>query len=222
MLFVLVFSKYVAADLILTYDLQSVGGTVIQVAPHSSTSSAVSGQNLVRGAGLIASTGGLNGANSFAAAGWDSLSSNDYVSFGFQVTPGFQVTVNSVQFRVASQTGGPANLGLFTSQDNFSTAVSTFNVSATVNSLTLATPALQPTAGTLEFRLRGLNEVGIGGGAISPTAAVLFGNYTIDRTIEFFQVNGTISAVPEPSSLFFFCAVAPFIFAKLRTKRTVI
>ena len=198
--FVLLANHHASADIILGYDLQGANGTIAFIAPNS-TASQVSGLNLTRGAGLNASTGGVNGTNAFSATGWDSLTSTDYISFGFQVNPGFQATLNSVQFRVSAQSGGPANLGLFTSQDNFTTAVSTFDPSISVASITLSTNAVQPTTGQLELRIYALNSVGIGGGSTSPSSSVAFGNYTSGRNIELFQVNGTITAVPEPSTL---------------------
>lgn len=220
LLMTLLSNKHLCADLILTYDLQGSNGISESIAPHGTTSSQVAGLSMTRGTGLVASTGGFNGTNSFSAAGWDSLTSHDYVRFGFQVNPGFRVAVESVQFRVSSQLGGPAAMGMFTSQDNYNSAVGTFNLSSSVTSHTINVGSLQPATGLLEFRFYALGAEAIGGGSTSPSVAVMFGNYTPDRNIQFFQVNGSITAVPEPSALLLIGAAVPLMALSFRRYRS--
>ncbi len=198
----------IQADLLLTYDLLGIGGVPTSVSPNS-TSVQIVGGNLTRGSGLIASTGGLNGINSFSSTGWNSLTNQDYVSFGFQVNPGYQATVGTVQFRTNAENSAPANIGLFSSQDAFGTAVASFGIlSGNATYWTLDTSTLQQVSGAIEFRLYATNSNSIGGGIVSENGALMFGNFAVGRDAQFFQVNGTIAAVPEPTTIAMFLTIA--------------
>ncbi len=189
------------ADLLLTYNLLGIGGVPASVSPNS-TSNQIVGGNLTRGSGLIASTGGLNGANSFSSTGWNSLTNQDYVSFGFQVNPGYQATIENVQFRTNAENSAPANIGLFASKDAFGTAVASFGIlTGDATYWTLNTSTMQPVSGAIEFRFYAINSSSIGGGIVGENGALMFGNFAEERNAQFFQVNGTVTAVPEPSTI---------------------
>ncbi len=66
---------------------------------------------------------------------------------------------------------------------------------------------MQPVSGAIEFRLYAINSNSIGGGVVGENGALMFGNFNEGRNAQLFQVNGTITAVPEPSTIAMFLTI---------------
>jgi len=167
--------------------------------PASVSAPNTTGSALTRGAGLS----GNAGANSMNAAGW-SQQATDYFEFGFVVAPGYQVDLDDFYVGTRSSNTGPGTMGLFTSLDGFTTAVATFNQapgSNFVNSV-VDLSALPTITGAFTARIQQIGATAANGGATSGTGTFRVGAYfvgsTFDRDMQF---TGTVSAVPEPSSI---------------------
>lgn len=187
--------------LIVEYDLAGELGTQEFTAP-TSVAANVTGLNLTRGSGLIASAGSTSGGNTFSSAGWHDLSPTDYVSFGFIVQPGYRATLDQLQFRSRSDESGPREIGLFYSGDGFSQSLSTFtHPTNTVISWQTDLTALTDLEGSVEFRFYALNNQSTSLGTIQSHGTFRVANYLDGRTEYPFSVSGSVAAIPEPSTI---------------------
>ncbi len=158
--------------------------------------------DLVRGAGLTA--GGASGttANTFQSLSWGGTDADDYLSFSFSVSVGNLVDLETLTLNSLSTGAGPGTLGLFYSGDSFVTSLYTFNQSGsnanitTGNSIDLAT--LTNLSGIVEFRIREIGDSRAdNSGVTSNGGAFRISNFGASPM----TLSGSITAVPEPSSL---------------------
>jgi uncharacterized protein (TIGR03382 family) len=183
------------AQTVAQWDLLGAPGT--QAFTPGTAAPNVTASNLARGAGLA----GVSGANSLNTSGWDDLSANDFISFGFTAAPGFSVDLANLFIGTRSSATGPGQLGLFSSLDGFSTNLFTFSQPGTnfLNSV-INLAALPNISGNVEFRIRALNNSSAGGGTIGSSGTFRVTAYfvggTFDRNLQF---TGTV--IPTPGAL---------------------
>jgi hypothetical protein len=183
-----------AAVTVSQWDLLGAPGD--QAFTLGSAAANVTANNLTRGTGLLANTGG----NSLNSAGW-TQQSTDFVSFGFNVAPGFSVDLDTLYIGSRSSNTGPGSLGLFYSGDGFSTNLFTLTQVGTTNSNNAINLASLPNlTGNVEFRLVQLGNVAAGGGSTSAAGTFRVTAYFVagqfDRNLQF---TGTV--IPAPASL---------------------
>ena len=126
------------------------------------------------------------------ATGAAALAAGDYVSFGFTPNAAFTVPVEEIVLNLGRTTAnGPSSLELFTSVDGFAAPIASIPLPTTGFSqitLTGNFSSLVDIASATEFRLAGFGLQTTNGGILQ------FQNTGV-------QVNGTFTAVPEPSSM---------------------
>lgn len=187
------------AATIIAWDMLGQPGTQV-TSPSNSPAPHITGTSMSRGAGLTASAAG----NAFAASGW-SAQSTDYFAFGFSVDAGYQVDLSDLIIGTRSSNTGPGTIGLYTSLDGFASPVTTISQapgSNFVNSV-LNLSALPNITGVFEARLYQVGTAAANGGATGAAGTFRIADYTADGGVTFVdtQFTGTVSAVPEPSSL---------------------
>jgi hypothetical protein len=141
------------------------------------------------------------GFNSATAA--DAITANDFVKFTIDVNSGYNVSFTNLNFytlrRPTTGSGAPNNFAIRTSQDNYTATVATGGLLASaletdttfsLNTLNLSSVSnLQSVTNSTEFRIYMWASQGIGGSTSNR-------NFQLDNL----TVNGTVSAIPEPSS----------------------
>jgi len=186
------------AVLVLNYSYSGAtgnqGSTTAATVFANATASVIS-----RGPGLIS----VATANSISSSGWATsatiVNTNDFYQFTFAANPGFQSTLNSLSFfhRVSS---GTATATVRTSTNNFAsfTEQGTASLSTVSNTLrTVALTGLTDVVQTISFRIYGTSF------ATSVTTWRLE-NGTGANSFLGTQLDGTVTAVPEPSSIALF------------------
>jgi len=166
----------------------------------TATAANVTGLDMTRGPGLNPNAG----SNSLNSSGWDGPDpANDFVSFGFSVDAGFSVDLDSLIIGTRASNSGPGNLGLFYSGDGFSNNLFTFTQSGTnfLNSI-IDLSSLNGLVGTIEFRIRALDDTRADGGTGISSAGTF-------RVVDFFdgdftdtQFTGTVVPTPGAVGLF--------------------
>jgi uncharacterized protein (TIGR03382 family) len=157
----------------------------------------VTAANLARGAGLV----GNAGANSINAAGWTG-DATDYFSFGFTIASGFSANLDSLYLGSRSSGTGPGTVGIFSSLDNYASAIATINqaqggnfVNSVINLSSLGT-----VSGTVEFRVYAIGNGSANGGTTGSAGTfrltAYFANGGFDRNL---QITGDV--IPTPGSL---------------------
>ncbi len=193
------------ADIVLQYDLEGNIGTeatVSGLAPNAG----ITALDLRRGTGLDTE----NGADTFSSSSWGSptplspSADDEYFSFGFTVDALTSVILDDLTISTRSSNTGPGTLGLYTNLDSYTASLHTFTQSGdnsldtTVDLSSLGTL----TNRTVEFRLVEIgNTQADGSGTTSNSGTFRISNFerSASQPITF---SGTISAVPEPSTLF--------------------
>ncbi len=186
------------ADIILQYDFAGQPGNQTSTSP-SFEAPGVSGLDVVRGDGLdaTAADNSMNSTIGGVAPGVD----NEYFSFGFTTSATRLVTLESLQIQTRSSNTGPGTIGLFSSSDGFTNPIETITqgggsfVNSTVDLSAL--PSILNSS--IEFRLIEIgNTQADGMGATTNGGTFRVANFQGAIPVTF---NGTITTVPEPSSL---------------------
>ncbi len=184
------------ADIITGYNLAGAPGDQA-FNPASIQAANVTGQNLTRGPGLV----GVVTANSMNASGWNV---NEYFSFGFTVDSGYFVELENLQIGTRSSGTGPGSMGLFSSLDNFGTAITTISQSPGANFVnsSIDLSSLGQLTGTIQFRLAMLNTTSASGGTVGTGGTFRVTNYFVAAVDQgSLRFNGSVSAVPEPTAV---------------------
>lgn len=156
----------------------------------------ISGGNLTLGAGLTASSA----ANTFGGSSFNqstfagSIAGNDYISFTITPASGYSISLSSLTY-YAEKTSSTSTFNVYLTSNqtgfNTSSALDTYTFTSSsppVHSVTLTSPGLQNVTSSIEFRLYGTTT------ATTETFRIRDLSSSSDLTI-----NGTVSAVPEPS-----------------------
>ncbi len=163
---------------------------------HSNIQSA----SLSRGSGVI----GATGANRYNASRWNSssLDLNKYYAFTMKAASNHAINFSSFTYTASGAPRPPQFFEIRTSVDGFTSSVA---VPTTLGggTFSLASPQLQDLQGTVEFRLYAWG---------AGNAGSTFG-------INDFVFEGTIYAVPEPSSLALVGMSSVFYFARRRRRQ---
>lgn len=186
--------------IIVQYDLDGAAGS--QASNTASVEDGnVTGLLLTRGAGLT----GTGAGNSIASSGWDDLDATDYLTFGFTLDDGYEAVLTNVTFSSRSSNTGPANLAIRSSADGFASNIGTFNQSGTTNTSvdidlsSLGTIVGGPT--TLELRVYSTSTTSANGGIVASGGTFRIGTSNGATPSTFLTINGTVSPVPEPTSI---------------------
>lgn len=161
-----------------------------------------------RGAGIT----GVNmndtySANGFATGGTLNTANNDYFTFTITANPGYQIDFSDFTFNGLRLVNGPSSLALRSSLDGYASNIGT--VVATSTSATTHTVDLSGTdfldVTDVTFRLYGYNATNNFGQ----------GQYSVNS----YEFNGTVEAVPEPQSLALVGVGSLLMFGYLRRTR---
>lgn len=120
---------------------------------------------------------------------------DDYIAFSISPDPGFQIEVTSISVDHFNSTGAGANVYFFSGQDGFSStsdaigSVFLADYDSTLNFEAEITPILATITSTTEFRIY-----------FDTTATFASGDVWADNI----TLNGTVSLIPEPSTLALF------------------
>lgn len=196
------YSKIVNAEII-RYNLAGSPGTQTENVANFVAQNAT-GLDLTRSTGLS----GTAGQNSMNSNNW---SVGQFYSFGFTVESGYFADLTSLEIGTSASNTGPRFFELYSSVDNFTNSLAqiahgdgTTNFSFVNSSIDLS--SLTGLTGLVEFRLRvdedlRANVTGTNPSTIANTGTARITNYFSGGDTGGFRINGTISAVPEPTSL---------------------
>jgi len=203
--FVVGFASQLQADILLAWNTFGNTGTETSE-PSVSNDPNIAAASLTLGAGV---TGSAN-ANRFGGSGWfntgntaggstfaEALAGNDFIQFIVSPNAGFRFDATSLVFSWERSGTGPSSLTLRSSFDSFVSDIGSIAVLSasltTGNSLNISGVSNVSSATT--FRLYGFggtSAAGTGGfDTVSSTTNVVF--------------NGSVSAVPEPTSIALVC-----------------
>ncbi len=164
------------------------------------THSRIQSASIGRGSGV----NGASGANTYNTTRWNStsLDANDYIRFTMTAASNRAINFSSFTYSASGTPRPPQFFEIRSSVDGFTSAVATPTALAG-GTFSLASPQLQDLQGTVEFRLYAWG---------AGNAGSTFG-------INDFVFEGTIYAVPEPSSLALVGMSSVFYFARRRRRQ---
>lgn len=147
---------------------------------------------------------GLSPATSmdtFTSSNWSTTAYTDYLEFGLNIDAGNTADLSSLQFVGQSSSGGPKDLALRWSVDNYASdifvlpqiTVSGVNINADLSSL-------GPVSGNIDFRIYNTSGAAVGGGLMPPSGTFSLGT-NANSIMTLSGVVNTPTAVPEPTSL---------------------
>lgn len=190
------------AQTLLTWDLSGVNSPA--TAPSTTTAAnldTTSGLNTLLKTGL----GTVTANNSFNSNNWNLTDtfdeSNKYISFTLQASSGYEATFESIQYVINGSPSGPGtgrwgysiNGGSFVLQDTFTIPNSLPGSLATWDFTDFTTDQ------DVEFRFWAYGTVSTSGGTSAAAGSVRVANISGNDLV----LNGSVAAIPEPSSLAF-------------------
>jgi hypothetical protein len=197
-------AAYAPAATIVSYNLQGQPGSQVTQAPALSAAN-TTGVNMTRGPGVTPNAG----SNSFNSAGWESAiaapASTEYVEFGFVVDAGYTVDLEQLFIGTRSSGTGPGTIGLFSSIDAYAAPIASWAAgNAVFVNQVVNLSSLPDVAGDVRFRLYEVGNSSANGGTTASTGTFRVTAYFVggvfDRDL---QLTGTVTAIPEASSLVF-------------------
>lgn len=176
----------VAEGALVTFSFAGANGNEGSYPPDAQPSGALV-SDMTRGSGLTAS----EATGAFGASRWTTATTrdaNDYFSFTITPQSGYALTLTHVELDERRSLTGIREWAIYSSLDNFTTALGTFLVSDDENwrsdqGVDLDSP-FQSLTSALEFRFYGYNAEGT------------LGTWRIDNV----ELYGGISPVPEPAA----------------------
>lgn len=184
------------ADYVAQWDTTGKTGTETSISGTGSAN--VTADSLVRGAGLSASSA----SNNFGSTGWNGVNANDYYQFGISVADGYTVTLDDLYIATRSSATGPGTIGLYTSQDNYTTALYTITQpsAAYVNSV-IDLSSLGTLTGAISFRLMEIGDTAPNGGVTASGGTFRAGDYYDGSTAQNIMLTGTTTETPVPTPI---------------------
>jgi hypothetical protein len=189
-----------ASAALIEYDLTGKAGSEISD-PATFVATGLTALDLSRGSGVIP----IAGANSLNSSGWDDLSQNDFVTFGFNLINGYTAMVSQLTLALRSSGTGPGFMNLLYSADGgpetLLTTLTMPNAQFLDENLTFA-----PVSVTTSFRvfLRAANTTSASGGVIGSAGTFRVGDYSPNAGASFLPVtidgSTSVTATPEPST----------------------
>ncbi|MEM1167116.1 MAG: hypothetical protein AAGI30_12605 [Planctomycetota bacterium] len=171
--------------------------------PVSGTATGVIATVWTRGPGLGTSSAG----NSFSSNNWDEsqqgAASEDYFSVTLTADALYDLDVDTLYIGTRSSNTGPANLGIFSSVDGFSTALDTFFQSGTSFTNSGLNIDLTIAAGdSVEFRIIEIgNDQADGSGSTAGTGTFRLTDYVAGGTFFDIQFEGASTLIPTPGAV---------------------
>ncbi|MCS6864755.1 MAG: hypothetical protein RMJ56_18165 [Gemmataceae bacterium] len=177
---------------------------------ETSVTATVTGANvsaipLTRGAGL----GPNAGTNSFNSNGWTG-EATDYVQFGISIDPGFQATLNTVSFSRQASSTGPGTMGLFSSLDNFTTAITTFSSGTSAASISIPLSSLGTVTGDVTLRLFAIGTTSASGGTTAAGGTFRVINPTLTGEVSVIPQAPAHETAPEPTTMWTLAVLGVF------------
>lgn len=185
------------ADLIVSWDMYGVG-TVDTVASNQSVAE-VTGFDMSMGDGLTA----YDASNSFNTSGWNGSDAGDYIQIGFSVMDGYEISLDELWLGTRSSNTGPGTIGVYTSLDGYSTALTeiTQEGSAYSNSI-VDLSILSAVSGDFYLRLYEIGDTQADGDGITAGTGTFRISDYYDGDYTDVQITGTPSpTVPVPGAL---------------------
>jgi len=183
---------------LVSYNLAGQPGTQVSNAPAFVAANLI-GSDLTRSGAVAAA-----GVNSMNSNNW---SVGDYYSFGFTVNPNYFADLTTLEIGTSASNTGPRFFELYSSVDGFGTSLATIahgNGSSNfgfVNSV-VDLSTLTGLTGNVEFRLVVDQDLRVNAdNTIATTGTARITNYFSSGDTGGFRINGTVTAVPEPSSM---------------------
>ena len=205
--FVVGFASQIHADILLAWNTFGNLGTETSEAsvsndPNIAASSLTLGAG-VSGAGNANRFGGNNWFNTGDTAGGSTFAQafagNDFIQFTVSPNAGFNFTATSMVFSWDRSASGPSSLVLRSSLDGFGSNLG--SVTGLIDSLTtgntMSISGVSIVSSATTFRLYGFGGTGTAG-----TGGFDTGSSTTNVVF-----NGSVTAVPEPTSIALFCLV---------------
>ena len=190
-------SSTAQADIIAGWDMYGVG--TVDTVTGVSDLIEVTVYDMSMGDGLSA----YSGSNSFNTSGWGGTDAGDYIQIGFSVADGFEVTLDEFWLGTRSSSTGPGTIGVYTSLDNYTTAIYsiTQDDTAYINSI-FDLSILGMVSGDFYIRLYEIGDTQADGdGSTSASGTFRITDYYDSGEYTDVQITGTVSAVPIPAAL---------------------
>jgi len=131
------------------WDNNDQAGNQAFTAPKTPGSVNISAGNMVRSSGLS----GESISDSFSSKGFNNP--GNFVQFGFSIATGYSANLGELWIGTKSSATGPSTIGVFTSADNYTTAISTIienGTNTTYSKIVLSSLGL--VSGTFNIRLK--------------------------------------------------------------------
>jgi hypothetical protein len=196
----MLFAGNAYAETIASWDMYGLTGTETYVTGVGFA--AADAYDMVRGDGLIGNTG----SNSFNSKGWNGANADDYIEFGFEVASGYEVTLSELWLGSKSSATGPGTIGVYTSLDNFTTAIYSIALDGSnYSNVIVDLSGLGTITGSFYLRLMEIGDTQADGdGATYSTGTFRITDYYSSGTYTDVQFTGSTSAVPVPGAFLLF------------------
>lgn len=178
---------FARAATILSYDFTGNPGTSSTVA--SSVSLGLTASDITFGPGVTPlATVNTMTATGFSTASTLTIANNDYWEFTITPTAGYEFTVDTITFAFLRASNGPKSVTIRTSLDAYASDASTpYTNLASSASLSFSLGVILDQDAPVTFRVYGYQA-----GSTGSSGAL--------RGTQLFEVFGSVTAVPEPSS----------------------
>lgn len=153
--------------------------------------------DLTRGAGLI----GNAALNNFGSTGWSGTDAGDYYEFSLSVAAGFKAELDELWIATRSSSTGPGTIGLYSSLDNFSTAIYSITQGAGQYVNSVIDLGINLDCGEdITFRLYEIGNISANGGTTASTGTFRAGDYYDGATYGNIGITGDCIPCPVPAA----------------------
>ncbi len=195
-----------SAQTLITWDTSAASGSTVSITATESETN-FSGSDLVRGSGLSV----VSGTGVFSSSGFSGTDADDYVQFGFTVDSGVAANLGNFTITTSTSNTGPGTLGLYSSTDDYASTLYTFNQSETSSiDHTIDLSSMGSLTGIVLFRIFEIGDTQADGDGATASG----GSFRVADLV----IEGSISAVPEPSTYAALAGVAALGLAAFRRR----